>query len=550
MFKTLFRYELKKQFPTQRKEKKDFVGSLVSMLATLTIIGVFVYFMAIISKNYILVRLDKVSSPNQRAYELLNVFYLVVLAVMSIITLENMRKTLADKNDKYVMLKLPVKEQTLFFTKMMVLLIKTYVLAVLLVVPVNAIIYISLMPTAMFWLLSAIVLLAVPIIVFLIAGIFIVPYIMFINFIKNKYVLIFISLLALFVVGVFVYAAFLGMVQSYLETGFIKFLFNEKLVVFLQGLAKWSYPSNVLASIVLNKELLMSCIVVGGCCLVSFTLVYLVAKKLFHITLYKLENQRNFKKKTQFKKRSVGFALLKKEFISISREPKHILSYLVIPTVTPILVYCCYTLFESLILNMLGIQLPMALALLIVIVFSVLTNTFCATNVSREGITFLKQKTLPVNARQILDVKVLFCSIVSLMSTFASSMVLVLATSLSVWDGLLCLTVGAMFTVAQIFLATKIDLKSVKMLRTEEQTAKANSATIAKVVSLGVFVSVITGLATLVVGILSQTGVLNGVLVDLCFTYLIPILSGVIYLGFSIWFYSNKLQESLDDITL
>ena len=40
MFKTLFRYELKKQFPTQRKEKKDFVGSLVSMLATLTIIGV------------------------------------------------------------------------------------------------------------------------------------------------------------------------------------------------------------------------------------------------------------------------------------------------------------------------------------------------------------------------------------------------------------------------------------------------------------------------------------------------------------------------------
>ena len=175
MFKTLFRYELKKQFPTQRKEKKDFVGSLVSMLATLTIIGVFVYFMAIISKNYILVRLDKVSSPNQRAYELLNVFYLVVLAVMSIITLENMRKTLADKNDKYVMLKLPVKEQTLFFTKMMVLLIKTYVLAVLLVVPVNAIIYISLMPTAMFWLLSAIVLLAVPIIVFLIAGIFIVP---------------------------------------------------------------------------------------------------------------------------------------------------------------------------------------------------------------------------------------------------------------------------------------------------------------------------------------------------------------------------------------
>lgn len=549
-FKTLFRYELKKQFPTFNKDKKEFVGSFVSLCLTLLIVVAFVYFMTIISKNYILVRLNKVDRPYERAYELLNAFYLIVMAVMSIITLESMRKTLADKTDKQILLKLPVKEQTIFLTKMVVLLLKTYILTCLMIVPINLIIYIALAPKALFWLFSVVVILVFPIVLFLVAGIFIVPYIMFVNFIKNKYAIIFIALTILFVAGVFAYAGFLAVVQSYLETGYIKFLFNEEFVLFMQSLTKWAYPSNCFAGLVLNKHLLRSVLALSGCCLISVVLVYFVTKKLFHITLYKNESRKVLKSRAKFRKHSVCFALLRKEFVSISREPKHILSYLVIPTIMPILAYCCYTLFESLIMNMLGIKVPMALALLIVIVFSVLTNTFCATNITREGVTFLKQKTFPIKAKQILDVKVLFCSIVSLASTIASCLVLIFATSLYVWDGLLCVLVGGMFTLAQIFLATKLDLKNVKPSLTSRQVAKVNSTTIVKVVSLGVLISGLTGVATLIFGIFSQTGVIIAEPIDACFEYLIPLVFGLAYLGFSISFYFHKLQRTLDNLTL
>lgn len=549
-FKTLFKYELKKQFPTFNKDKKEFVGSFVSFLLTMLIVLVFAYFLTILSKNYILVRINKINLPYERAYELLNVFYLIALAVMSIITLENMRKTLTDKTDKQIMLKLPVKEQTIFLTKMLVLLLKTYMYSCAIIILINSIIYIALAPTALFWLSSVAAILVFPFIVFLVAGIFIVPYIMFINFIKNKYALIFIALTIVFVAGVFVYARFLAIIQSYLETGYIKFIFNEEFVLFMQSLTKWVYPSNCLSGLVLNKHLLKSVLVLVGCCLTSVVLVYFITKRLFHITLYKNESRKVLKPHTKFKKHSVCFALLKKEFISIVREPKHILSYLVVPTIMPILVYCCYTLFESLILNMLGINVPMALALLLVIVFSVLTNTFCATNITREGVVFLKQKTFPIKAKQILDVKVLFCSFVSLASTIASCLVLIFATSLSIWDGLLCILVGGMFTISQILLATKLDLKNVKMSSTSRKIEKINSMTILKVVSLGILISGLIGIITLVFSMISQTGVVLGEHIDICFEYLIPLVLSFAYMGFSIWFYLHKLQRALDNITL
>lgn len=549
-FKTLFKYELKKQFPTFNKDKKEFVGSFVSFLLTLLIVLVFAYFLTILSKNYILVRINKINLPYERAYELLNVFYLIALAVMSIITLENMRKTLTDKTDKQIMLKLPVKEQTIFLTKMLVLLLKTYMYSCAIIILINSIIYIALAPTALFWLSSVAAIIVFPFIVFLVAGIFIVPYIMFINFIKNKYGLIFIALTIVFVAGVFVYARFLAIVQSYLETGYIKFIFNEEFVLFMQSLTKWAYPSNCLSGLVLNKHLLKSVLVLVGCCLTSVVLVYFITKRLFHITLYKNESRKVLKPHTKFKKHSVCFALLKKEFISIVREPKHILSYLVVPTIMPILVYCCYTLFESLILNMLGINVPMALSLLLVIVFSVLTNTFCATNITREGVVFLKQKTFPIKAKQILDVKVLFCSFVSLASTITSCLVLIFATSLSIWDGLLCILVGGMFTISQILLATKLDLKNVKMSATSRKIAKINSMTILKVVSLGILISGLIGIITLVFSMISQTGVVLGEHIDICFEYLIPLVLSFAYMGFSIWFYLHKLQRALDNITL
>ena len=50
-------------------------------------------------------------------------------------------------------------------------------------------------------------------------------------------------------------------------------------------------------------------------------------------------------------------SLMKKEFICIFREPKHLFAYFSIAASMPLMVYCCYTLFESLIYNMIGLEI-------------------------------------------------------------------------------------------------------------------------------------------------------------------------------------------------
>ncbi len=552
-FLTLFKYELKKQFLFKfKKDKSDIVGSILSTLITLTVIGAFVLFLSVIAKNYVLVKMNKVLDIFGRAYELLNVFYSIILVALIFVGLENMRKTLTDNVDKKIMLRLPVKEETLFLTKLLVLMLRNYILAFVIVVPVNVIFYIATAPSAIFWIMTFVVWLFFPLVVSLFTSLLIVPYIKVIQFLKTRYVFVFAIFTILLALGIMIYMWFLGVVQSYLETGYIRFLFNEKFLTTLQTLLLYTYPANCLAGLALTKNVAKSLLILILCSTASVLLIYYITKKLYHVVLYKNDDNVVVRKsKTKLKANSVMLGLIKKEIISVTREPKHIFSYLAIATIMPIMVFSCYTLFESLIYNMLGMKLAFSLALLCVLVFSVLTNTFCSTNLTREGTSLLKQKTFPIKATQILTAKVIFCSVVSLLSVLVSSFVLILFTSLGVWEGLLCLVIGSLFTIAQILLATRIDLNNLKMSFTFQQIEKRTSTTISKVVTIGLIVSLVAGILALVLGAFSQGSFILQITssVPSWLTYVVPVLVGLLYCGLSVLFYFCKLQKALDNIT-
>lgn len=548
-FSTLFRYEIKKQFPIKiKKGKKDFVGLLLSLLITGLIIGLFIFFMSVIAKNYVAIKVDKVVDKFSRAYEILNLFYSFVVLIMVFMCLEQMRKTLTDKSDRYTLLRLPVKEQTLFLSKFSVLLLQNYITGFLFVVPINIIISIVTQSTFAFWICSLVVWLVLPLIVLLFASIFIVPYIKLIDAIKNKYILMFILLTILLSALFISYMFFLSVVQGYLETGYIKFLFNEKFISTLQTLALFTYPSNCLAGIMLGKDLLKSILVLISIILVGVVCIYFVSKKLFHITLYK-DNQRKavYKKSSSYKSKPIILSLIKKEFISVAREPKHMFSYLVIASTMPVMAYCCYTLFETLIYNMLGLILAFPLAIFIVLIFSVLTNTFCSTNITREGLSLLKQKTLPIKASSILSAKVLFCLIVSLLSVLVTASVLIVFTSLSVLDGLICMIIGGIFSASQIFVATKLDLKNVNLSLSQIQIEKQSTRTITKVVCAGLIVAMVVGIGSIVCGVFAK-GIFTNATISFNLVYLIPCIVCTLYFILSMIYYHRNIQKSFDRV--
>lgn len=544
-FLTLFKYELKLQFPSiRRKQKFDIVGSLSSLIISALIIFIFIFLISTIATNYILVEIDKIPDPEARTLELMNIFYLMIITFMGLLGVERMRKVLSQKKDKEIFLRLPVKPQTIFLSKLLVLLLMNYLLAFLLVIPTNVIFYIALKPNWTYWLTTSAIFLIFPIIPFFISSLLIVPYIKLINFLKDKYAVIFI-LFTLFLAGAFIlYSFLLGVVQKLLETGNIKFLFNSKFIDSLQSILKYSYPSNSLVSLVLGVDVLKSIIIVLFLIIVAFGFIYFITNKLFYITLYKNEEKNyKYKKIDKYKNKNTLTSLMQREFISVFREPKNLFSYFAISLSMPIMVYCCFTLFESLIYNTVGFKIDFALALLIVLIFSVLTNTFCATNISRDGLAFLKIKSLPVKASKVLFSKVLFCGVVSSAAIVLSVLILLVSNNIAILDGIVCIILGIVFSLSQILISTRMDLNHAKPSSNSFEIERESSKTIAKVVFIGLIISLFAGLLAIVITILasgSTIPVIANLRLTKAYAYILPALLCVLYfIGGFLYYYIN-----------
>lgn len=548
-FFTLCKYEFKKHTPIRRKKKAEVLGSVFSLAFTLLLMAALIVLLADISNNYVALKIDKIKDPMARAQELVNLYYTAIIVAMSLLCVDKMRQVLTEQKDRALLLRFPVKPQTIFLSKLLLLLVWNYAVGFCLVVPVNVIVYAALQPTATYWLTSALVCLLLPIIPFLIATILIVPYIKLVWFIKNKYALLFLSYSGLLIGAFWVYSGFLSIVQSLLETGSIKFLFNANFIRFLQSLSAYTYPANSFACILLNVNFLPSLFIVLAFALVAVFVVYFVTKKLFFITLYKNDEMRKTgKKKEKYRKLSPTLSLLKKEFICVCRQPRHLFSYFSIATAMPVMAYCCYTLFESLIENALGVSVHFSLAIMIVLVFSVLTNTFCSTNITREGVAALKMKIFPVSPTKILLSKVLFCGLVSSLSVVLSVALLVAATSLTITDGIVCCGLGVLFSLAQIFVATRMDLNHAKISSTQAEAKRENGKTVAKVVMVGLLLSLAMGIFSTVVSIFSGNASMGGATVHELFTYMIPAAGCVAYFLASLFYYRYKIKKSFENM--
>ena len=555
-FLILFKHELKMQFPLkpQKGKKVDILGSLLSVLMVILIAAVFVILLSTVVSNYVLVKVNKVADPLLRTKELLNLCYSGVLVALVMAGLENMRKTLMEKKYKTLFLRLPVKHQTIFASKLATILISNYILALVLIVTINTIFFVSVDLPATFWLMTFFVWLFMPMAAFLIATVLLVPYIKMIDFISNKYTLMFVSITAIIMGAFLVYSGFLEVVQVLLETGSIKFLFNEKFITTLQTLAKWTYPANCFADIALGTNLLVSYAVAIGVAIVAVFFVYFVSKSLFYATLYKNENRRHGgKKKVQRAVLSPLTTLMKKEFICIFREPKNLFSYFAIAASMPVMVYCCYTLFESLIANTIGMQVNFPLATLIVLIFSILTNTFCATNITRDGAAAIKVKMYPVKASTILLAKVLLCGIVSSLAIVISLIVLASSTTLAAGDAIVCAIIAIAFSTAQIFIATRMDLNGAKLSSSLQEMQSASNRTIAKVVTLGIVLALVAGILSVMSYIFSIGNSIDFIArlgLTKTHAYVLPAIISVIYLGSAIAYYSFRIEKSLEDLML
>ena len=542
-FWTLFKYEFKKTLPTRRRGKKsDITGTLISFFITLAIAVAFFFFLNVIAQSYVEVKINKISNPLARSAEFLNLLYSAAIAALSIMCLERIRKIISKDEEKLIFLRLPIKPEKIFLSKLSVLMLTNYAMSLVLLVPINLIVYIMLKPESSYWLYSAIVWILLPIVPMFIAAVLIYPYDKLIDYLKSKYALVFILVTGLLVGAFWAYSKVLLVIQSLLETGSIRFLFNEDFLTLVQKLYKYTYPANVFTDIALGINVLESVKTIAIFVLLSLVIVYTVTNDLFYSMLYKNESRKRGDRVIKTNKRlSPAVSLVKKEFISVFRDPGYMFSYFAIAAAMPMMVYCCYTLFESLLLNALGVSMSFSLALFIVLVFGVLTNTFCATNVTRDGPSVLTMKTFPLRPSRIMLAKVVFCMIVSSLSAVLSSGLLVYATSLTLLEGVVVALLGIVFATAQIFVATRLDLNNANLKSDKAEAEEAADKTVAKVIFIGLILSTVAGVFSLVASIFYGN---EGGYVGILLSYGAPSVIAIGYLVASMVYYRRNIEDS------
>ena len=539
-------------FPGSRGKRFDLFGAVTSLLFTLAIAGIFGLLVYSIADGYLDIKINKISDPIARAHELLNAVYTIIMVALGIMCLEKMRSTLARSSDIPIFLRLPVKNSTIFRAKFTALLLWTYVAAFMLIVPINAIFYFVLGAGNEFLVNTVIVYLLLPMVSFLLATLLILPYMIIIKFLSTRYFLSFLSLSILVVGAFFVYSGVLDVLRGLFETGSIKFLFTTEFVDVLMGAKVYTYPANALASLLLGIDMQKSILISVGFAVAALLFTFLITGALYRLVLYRNRDGRKSRSRISFGfRRSVTSSLLRKEFITVYREPKYLFSYFTIAFAMPFMIYCCYTLFETLIFNALGRGFEFSLALLVVLVFGILTNTFCATNITRDGKSALKAKSFPVKASKLLFSKVLFCSIISSLSVLGSVAMLYFTVGMTPLNAAVTCVIGLVFSFSQILIATRTDLNCAVVDASPEEVARTSDRTIAKVVSIGLFFAVIIGLVTFFASVFAGTApaFLKGFEVKEVYVYFIPAIIALIYFGASLVYYLVNIEKAFSKLT-
>ena len=552
-FRTLFRYERRMLFPGSQSKRIDILGILTSIIFTLAIAGIFGLLIYAIADGYLDIKINKVVDPIARAHELINAVYTIIIVALGVMCLEKMRSTLTRSSDTPIFLRLPVKKGTIFRAKFIALLLWTYVTAFMLIIPVNAIFYFVLGAGQDFLINTLLVYLLLPMVSFLLATLLILPYMVIVKFLSTRYFLSFVALSGLVVGAFFVYSGILDVLRGLFETGSIKFLFTSDFVDVLMGAKLYTYPANALASLLLGIDMQKSILISAIFAVAALLVTFLITGALYRLVLYRNRDGR----KSRAKKYSLGIrrgvtaSLVRKEFVTVYREPKYLFSYFTIAFAMPFMIYCCYTLFETLILNAIGRGFEFSLAILVVLVFAILTNTFCATNITRDGKSALKAKSFPVKASKLLFSKVIFCSIISSLSVLGSVAMLYFTVGMTPIDAALTCAIGLVFSFSQILIATRTDLNCAVVDASPEEVARTSDRTIAKVVSIGLFFAIIIGLATFFVSVFAGTtpAFLNGFEVQENYVYLIPTVIAAVYFVASLVYYLVNIEKAFSRLT-
>lgn len=488
------------------KKRVDFVGVLLTLAMTVFIMYVVVEVFGAFVAKYSEIRLNGVRDVRARQYEIMTVVYEFVFAVDVIGGVAKITRAIFESDDREIFQTLPVKPSDVLFSKLLVIYVRQVVSAFVILVPFVAVFATVTAQNAGYVILGLLAAFIIPIMSLAVSSVLAMPYYYVKKFFSSKYVCLFVIVTLVLFAFFRCYAEVLDFMRKLMSTGEIKFFFSEKTMTTIIAVTKKLVPANFIAAITLKTEVGKNLAIVAAIIVATGAIGVFVTSLLYDKAIKTRATVGAimiFAKKSAAKRLPPFLSLLKKEFNLVLFTPDYAVQYFTIAAIMPLMVYFCMSIGKSFLTSLVYVQNDFELAILLTVLFGALTNTFCATNVSRDGKSFYVEKTLPISINEILGAKIVLSFLVATIAVGITAAVLLAKGFVSVGEGAFVFAVGAIMSLSQIFYATRKDLNNPRFSLDEDNVVRESNNNVSIIVVLGLVSSLILGGIPLFVNVLA-----------------------------------------------
>lgn len=485
-------------FTSSFKKKNAKYGAsdvLSDFLLTAIIFAAFVYVFKNFAANYVSLIFGDEKAEVFRVNELLIIAFEAVFLIDVIVGIKSIYSTVSSNKDMDVLIYQPIDSREIFAYKFIKIYFSQLVSSFLAVLPVVIVMDIV-SPTAggaAYYALSVLNIILLPLASCTASALLSIPVIAVMRVIEDKFVIKLIIYVIVLGVGFWLYSRFLSTLTELLKTGELKNSFDFNTINAIGDATEKTYPGKLFADMLLGKNVGRNIGILLAICAAGFVASLFLIRLIYNKVVQKnLEGRpKYFRKPPKYRPKGIVESLIYKEFVTVLRTPTYAFQYFATTVTLPFMVYVCVNLLRSLMSTLTIFNCDFELAMFVISMFGILTNTFSMSNVSRDGQMYKTLKTMPVSCEQYMSAKLIFCGIVSIFSVLASCVILLSVGFLNVWQAIYAFVVGGILSMAEVMFVTRKDMNAPVFTKNNETVELGGSAS--TLILVGLLVSVVAG---------------------------------------------------------
>lgn len=423
------------------------------------------------------------------------IFILILTQFMSIISaISNLGTDLYRSKDNQILLALPVKNDEVFLSKIVVYYINESIRNLFLLLPL--LIGFGFVNKMAFWYYLNILpmLILLPLISISLSAFLTIPVTLVKNFLKTRNLLsVFLMLVAAGFAFFVVYKA-IGLIETPIRIVQLYNRFVISISLFMQKVASFGLIYTSIGKLLSGSNVFINYIVIIITATALFGLNILISRPMYYKLVSSSSENVVVKKhkNTSRPSKNIYFTFLKKELIIAKRSPNELLNNYAVLMSLPFFMYVLNYIYMGMNRSSLGNQFVLICNVLISLLLVTGSNAASATAITTEGYEFVLLKTAPSNTMQIAWAKITFNTIVVTTMIFFSFLLFQIALPVfdrrDIWS---LFSVVVLVNTTHILWSFQMDVLYPKLSDYAATGSLSNNENISKSISNGLGLSTI-----------------------------------------------------------